>query len=523
MKYFSTRGGDTKLTFEEAVLRGLAPNGGLYIPESIPTLPEDWKTAWADKSFLDLSFEVLSLFIPATAEEGGIPPHDLRRVIDTSYATFRDEDVTPLRQVTDDEYCLELWHGPTFAFKDVALQLLGNLFEYFLQRRNDAEGKVAAHKLTILGATSGDTGSAAIAGLRSKANILTFILHPTGRVSPIQEAQMTTILDKNVHNLAVDGTFDDCQDIVKALFSDVDFNAKHHLAAINSINWARILAQIVYYFSAYFALRRERPDADFDKVQFVVPTGNFGDILAGYFAKRLGVPMGKLVIATNENDILQRFWSTGRYEKEQHDGEVKATLSPAMDILVSSNFERLLWYLAHDTADASDEKEAVLDAGTQVVEWMESLRTTGRMEVSEKQLALARRDFVAERVSNDETKATILRYYKPSHGASYLIDPHTAVAFEAASRLKKEGQVQIILSTAHPAKFSEAVVSSIASASDEVQATRFFNEQVLPREMVGLLERPRNVRRVQPAAEGATKLEKLINSTKAVIESEGFQ
>lgn len=525
MKYFSTRGGDSRLTFEEAVLKGLAPNGGLYIPETIPALPADWQTAWKDLSFVELSFRLVSLFVPPTAEEGGIPPEDLRKLIEKSYATFRHADVTPLKRVSENEYCLELWHGPTFAFKDVALQLLGNFFEYFLVRRNKAEGKEHAHTITVVGATSGDTGSAAIAGLRSKANIQIFILHPKGRVSPIQEAQMTTVLDENVHNLAVDGTFDDCQDIVKALFSDAPFNAQHHLGAINSINWARILSQIVYYFAAYFQLRRQSPDVDMDKVQFVVPTGNFGDILAGYFAKRLGLPMRSLAVATNENDILQRFWSSGRYEKEQGSGEVHATLSPAMDIMVSSNFERLLWYLAHDTADAKDEKEAVRDAGVQVVEWMDALRSTGTMQVSEKQLALARKDFVAERVSNDETRAAILRYYRPNDGReSYLIDPHTAVAFEAANRLtKSEAFPQIILSTAHPAKFSEAVVSSIASASDEASATRFFNEEVLPKEMHGLLERERRVTQVDPADAGATKLEKLITRTKEIIEKDGFQ
>lgn len=519
MKYLSTRGGDKLLTFEEAVLRGLAPNGGLYIPEHIPQLPSDWQTRWASLSFPELSYEIVSLFVPPTAEEGGIPPEDLRTLINKAYGTFRSTDVTPLTRVSEYEYCLELWHGPTFAFKDVALQLLGNLFEYFLARKNRAEGKEHAHHITVVGATSGDTGSAAIAGLRSKANIDIFILHPRGRVSPIQEAQMTTVLDGNVHNLAVEGTFDDCQDIVKALFNDVEFNATHHLGAINSINWARIVSQIVYYFAGYFALRRQQPELDMAAVQYVVPTGNFGDILAGYYAKRLGLPMRPLAVATNANDILQRFWATGRYEKEGA-GEVHATLSPAMDIMVSSNFERLLWYLAHDTSDAPTEKEKAREAGVQVVAWMEALRSEGSMHVTEAQLALARRDFVAERVSNDETRAAILRYYLPEGTRdSYLIDPHTAVAFEAANRLvKSEKYPQVILSTAHPAKFAEAVVSSIASASDEASAQHFFETRVLPKEMHGLLERERRVKPVEPAEQGATKLERLIARTKEIIE-----
>ncbi len=325
---------------------------------------------------------MLSLYIPTDASQGGIPSEDLQKVINKSYATFRHDETTPLVRLDEKEWCLELWHGPTFAFKDVALQLLGNLFEYFLQRRNAGKTEAEREKLTIVGATSGDTGSAAIQGVRSKKDISIFILFPHGRVSPIQEAQMTTVLDENVHNLSVEGTFDDCQDVVKALFSDAHFNAKHRLGAVNSINWARILAQIVYYFAAYFSWKKQlggNPAEKGEEVEFVVPTGNFGDILAGYYAKRMGLPVKRLVVATNENDILQRFWASGRYEKsdasasaatsaetaqtepaagssdgaQQAEGGVRATLSPAMDILVSSNFERLLWYIAYESQSSS--------------------------------------------------------------------------------------------------------------------------------------------------------------------------
>ncbi|WFD28227.1 threonine synthase [Malassezia nana] len=524
MKYLSTRGGAERLTFEEAVLQGLAPNGGLYVSETIPTLPADWQTAWQDLPFTELSFQLLSLFVPPSAEEGGIPPEDLRALIEKSYSSFRHELVTPLHRVSEHEWCLELWHGPTFAFKDVALQLLGHLFEYFLARRN-AKSTGSPHTITVVGATSGDTGSAAIAGLRSKANVHVFILHPQGRVSPIQEAQMTTVLDENVHNLAVPGTFDDCQDIVKALFSDKAFNDQHHLGAINSINWARILSQIVYYFSAYFSLRRAHPDVDATRVQFVVPTGNFGDILAGYYAKRLGLPMERLIVATNENDILQRFWSTGRYEKDPTAaaGDVRATLSPAMDILVSSNFERLLWYLAHETATGPD---PAAEAGRQVAEWMQQLKATGAMAVSDAQHQMACRDFSAERVSDDETRAAILRYYRnDGDRASYLIDPHTAVGFEAANRIASRSapSPQIILSTAHPAKFAEAVISSLAPASSEQEASTFFQTQVLPKEMYGLLEKERRVTPVDAAATGPDRLAALIDRTKQIIERDGFQ
>lgn len=521
MKYLSTRGGAERLTFEEAVLQGLAPNGGLYVPESIPTLPADWATAWQDLPFTELSFRLVSLFVPPTEAEGGIPPEDLHALIEKSYASFRHEDVTPLHRVSENEYCLELWHGPTFAFKDVALQLLGHFFEYFLTRRN-AKSTGAPHTLTVVGATSGDTGSAAIAGLRAKANIHVFILHPKNRVSPIQEAQMTTVLDDNVHNLAVPGTFDDCQDIVKALFSDKAFNDQHHLGAINSINWARILSQIVYYFAAYFALRRAHPTVDPSRVQIVVPTGNFGDILAGYYAKRLGLPMERLVVATNENDILQRFWATGRYEKDPAAaaGDVRATLSPAMDIQVSSNFERLLWYLAYESSAGPDKAAS---AGQQVAAWMQQLKATGAMAVSEAQHAMACRDFCAERVSDDETRATILRYYRgddKSDRQSYLIDPHTAVGFQAANRVASQ-HPQIILSTAHPAKFADAVVSSIAPASNEEEANTFFQTQVLPKEMHGLLEKERRVTHVdiEPSED---KLAALIARTKEIIQRDGF-
>lgn len=568
MKYLSTRGGDERLSFEEvsaieqsklhiawpeltprslpsqAVLRGLAPNGGLYIPTSMPTLPSNWQTEWADLSFPQLSHRILSLFIPADASAGGIPSSDLEELINRSYSTFRHPTTTPLVQTRDGEYVLELWHGPTFAFKDVALQLLGNFFEYFLARKNAnlAPDAKERHRLTVLGATSGDTGSAAIAGLRSKKDVDIFILHPKNRVSPIQEAQMTTVLDENVHNLAVEGSFDDCQDIVKALFSEPDFNAKHRLGAINSINFARILAQIVYYFSAYFQLVKQLGTSSPD-VQFVVPTGNFGDVLAGYYAKRMGLPIkGGLVVATNENDILERFWSSGRYEKADSSkevdvpqiapaagssdgaqaqaqaqaqviGGVKATLSPAMDILVSSNFERLLWYIAFETTGAGQDQAA---AGKQVKQWMDDLKSKGVMEVSPEQLAVAKRDFSAKRVSDGQTRETILRYFSPSgQEKSYLLDPHTAVGMQAANWIRDGSHTQIVLSTAHPAKFAEAVTSSLSTVQFD------FERDVLPAEMRGLLEKERRVEDVKVAhGEGETDLQRLVRATAKVLDRE---
>ncbi|TFK53086.1 tryptophan synthase beta subunit-like PLP-dependent enzyme [Heliocybe sulcata] len=499
MKYFSTRGGEQLLSFEETVLTGLAPDGGLYIPEYIPKLPANWQEDWKEYSFQDLSVAVLSLYI--SPEE--LTLDALRTLVTKSYSTFRHPDITPLHKLGDKTYILELFHGPTFAFKDVALQLLGNLFEFFLLRRNAKKSAgEAPEKLTVVGATSGDTGSAAIYGLRNKANISIYILHPKGRVSPIQEAQMTTVTDANVHNVAVKGTFDDCQDIVKSLFADKAFNSKHRLGAINSINWARILAQTVYYFLAYFHARRHLPPSS--DLQFVVPTGNFGDILAGYYAKKMGLLMGKLVVATNENDILARFWKSGRYEKvesvsgegaaapangasdgKQAVGGVKETLSPAMDILVSSNFERLLWYLAHGDAP-SQSRQATCQT---LKGWMDKVKSDGRVEVPTRVLALAREDFLAERISDVQTLDTIRDHYNGS--PSYIADPHTAVGLCAARIVATHNSastVQIVLSTAHPAKFSEAVTRALADVSGFN-----FERNVLPEEFRGLLTKQRRV------------------------------
>ena len=374
------------------MLAGLAPDGGLYIPVSIPPLPENWESEWKDYSFQQLAFTILSLYI--SPEE--IPPTDLKALVEKSYSAFRNATITPLHTYSPQLYILELFHGPTYAFKDVALQFLGNLFEFFLSRRNARLPPAAEPEtITIVGATSGDTGSAAIYGLRSKPNISIFILHPRGRVSPIQEAQMTTVLDANVNNLAVQGTFDDCQDIVKQLFNDAEFRTKYKLGAVNSINWARILAQIVYYFSAYFQARRAGVAGE---LQFVVPTGNFGDVLAGWYAKKMGLPMNKLGIATNANDILARFWKKDEFSKG--DEGVLETHSPAMDIVVSSNFERLLWYLAYDSLEGEEERK--LRAGALVKGWMGLLKEDGKVPMPARVLALSKQDFVAESVSNDQ-------------------------------------------------------------------------------------------------------------------------
>ncbi|KAJ2902019.1 hypothetical protein MKZ38_001112 [Zalerion maritima] len=497
-RYLSTRGADTDCSFEEVVLQGLATDGGLYIPEVIPKAT-NWKS-WADLSFPDLAFEVLSLYI--SPDE--IPAEDLKSIIKKSYETFRHADTTPLVHLEGNLHLLELFHGPTFAFKDVALQFLGNLFEYFLVRKNKGvpEGG-SRHHLTVVGATSGDTGSAAIYGLRGKKDVSVFILHPKGRVSPIQEAQMTTVLDPNVHNLAVTGTFDDCQDIVKALFADPEMSTKLNLGAVNSINWARILAQITYYFHSYFSLSKNTEGFQVgSQVRFVVPTGNFGDVLAGYFAHRMGLPVEKLVIATNENDILDRFWKTGRYEKTPAEaapaddtriGGVKETYSPAMDILVSSNFERLLWFLYHEyavTAGLNEEWNRT-QASQAVAGWLKDLKAKGGFgPIDGELMGYARRDFESERVSDNQTIDEISKTYG---NLNYMLDPHSAVGIAASRRSLERAQSSqhISLSTAHPAKFSGAVERALSGIEGFS-----FETSVQPAEFKGLEERERRVREV---------------------------
>ncbi|KAL7271783.1 threonine synthase [Rhizina undulata] len=509
-RYLSTRGGSYGFSFEAAVLKGLASDNGLFIPEAIPSLPENWRNDWKDFSFQELAYEILSLYISPSE----IPSEDLKTLVEKSYSTFRHPDITPLKTVNPDDnlHVLELFHGPTFAFKDVALQFVGNLFEYFLVRKNaSAPAGSKRHHLTVIGATSGDTGSAAIYGLRGKKDVSVFILHPKGRVSPIQEAQMTTVLDSNVHNLAVTGTFDDCQDIVKELFSHPTLSKSHNIGAVNSINWARILAQIVYYFHSYFNLLRSLPTDSTPKIRYVVPTGNFGDILAGYFAKRMGMPIDRLVIATNANDILDRFLKTGRYEKHaakaDEDG-VKETLSPAMDILVSSNFERLLYYLALECtlSPTASDSEAKKIAGETLNSWMSSLKTTGITTVPDAVLAAAKRDFLSERVSDDETVDTIRHIFSTPPSAPYILDPHTSVGVTASLRLiektKREGEKDVhyvSLSTAHPAKFNHAVDLALAGV-EGVRGEKYdFEQMVRPREFIGLEQRERRVRDVERA------------------------
>ncbi|KAL8702586.1 MAG: hypothetical protein Q9201_004245 [Fulgogasparrea decipioides] len=531
-RYLSTRGGsygvwlpfilytnadNEQLSFEEVVLKGLASDNGLFIPEEIPSLPPKWQIDWLNISFEELAFQIFSLYISAAE----IPPASLKDIIRRSYSTFRVPSVTPTVTLDGDKriHLLELFHGPTFAFKDVALQALGNFFEFFLVKRNKGKAGKDREHLTVIGATSGDTGSAAIYGLRSKKDVSVFIMYPSGKVSPVQEAQMTTVTDENVHCLSVDGTFDDCQDFVKALFADPLINKTQRPGAVNSINWARILAQITYYFASYFSLIRSGTfNPAIDQIRYVVPTGNFGDILAGYFAKRMGLPVSKLIIATNENDILYRFWQTGTYEKhtthgtaaegglvedgvKAHPEGVKETLSPAMDILVSSNFERLLWFVAFDVygSDPMNVKERRQAAGSKVKEWQTDLKTKGGFSVEKKVLDAAKAHFTSERVSDAETITTIRNVYRclsTSDSKGYILDPHSAIGVAAALRSAKAAPDvhNVALATAHPAKFSHAV--ELALREDK----GFQFQDVLPPQFVGLEDLPRRCMSVQKSS-----------------------
>jgi threonine synthase len=438
MKFLSTRG-TNECSFEQALFQGLAPDGGLYIPAQIPSYKGQ------NQSFNDHALDILSLYIA----EDEIPTQELKLIIQKSFATFTHPLVTPIVPVGDN-LVLELFHGPTCAFKDVALQLLGNLFEYFLVKRSGT-------RINILGATSGDTGSAAVAGIRSKDNINCFILFPNGRISSIQEQQMTSVLDSNIHNVAVNGTFDDCQSIVKHLFELESFRKKHNLAAVNSINWARILAQTIYYYYSFHMIRAN-PEYANRKIKYHVPTGNFGDILAGFYAKQMGLEISDLVIATNENDILYRFFQTGTY---CNDKNVKQTPSPAMDILVSSNFERFLWYLFLGTSNfnsATFEQKSM--ASQTIIKLMKDLKVNGEFTVSPEILNKARVHFKANRVGNAETLACISSVYDQF---GYVLDPHGSVAYETA-RLLKSDDIDICMATASPGKFPEAVIKATQGA-----------------------------------------------------------
>jgi threonine synthase len=418
MKYKSTRGQVSGLGFSDALLMGLASDNGLLVPETIPDVSTKLEH-WRGLGFVELAQEIMPLFID------DIEPTVLKSLVAESYATFDHDEVVGMQQL-DNLTVLELFHGPTLAFKDVALQLLGKLFEHVLGERGE--------RLNILGATSGDTGSAAIDGVRGQQNVDIFIMYPSGRVSPLQELQMTTVADDNVHCIELDGSFDDCQNIMKTVFADADYKAKYQLGAVNSVNWARVLAQIVYY--GYASLRSD------GATRFCVPTGNFGNVFAAYLAQRMGFPIAHLLIATNDNDILARFFATGSYAR----GEVHQTLSPAMDIQVASNFERFLYYYFDQDSQ-------------RLTQFMQDFATNGEASIGAPPEEALLSSVAVDRQQTLQSMRDVHQRF------GYILDPHTAVGHFAAQQWLQQAGADaassyVVVGTAHPAKFPEAVVEA---------------------------------------------------------------
>jgi threonine synthase len=423
VQYVSTRGQAPALSFDEVLLTGLARDGGLYVPETWPQLAPDQIRRFAHRPYDAVAVEVMWPYV-----EGAIDRGTFESIVFDAYSTFTHPDVCPVRPLGGGVWLLELFHGPTLSFKDVALQLVGLLFEHELQKRGE--------HLTIVGATSGDTGSAAIDACKDRETLDVFMLHPEGRVSEVQRRQMTSVLSPNIHNIAIEGTFDDCQDLVKAMFADFEFRDDHRLSAVNSINWGRILAQVVYYVRTAAVLGA--PDTP---VAFAVPTGNFGNVFAAWVARSMGVPISSLIIGSNENDILTRFVQTGTMEVH----EVVPTSSPAMDIQVSSNFERLLF-------------ELLGRDGAEVARRMERFRAEGRVDLADV-AGQMREVFAAARIDEEAVSRVIAATYKQS---DVVVDPHTAVGLGAAAMLHHDSSVPIVcVATAHPAKFPDAVERAI--------------------------------------------------------------
>ena len=415
MNYISTRDKSINFNFKDIFLRGLAPDGGLFLPSEIRSYNKLELKNLSKLSYSDLAVEILFNFC-----SDNLTKDELRSLIQDAYKNFNDKEVVRIKKIGNINL-LELYHGPTLAFKDIAMQVIGNMYDQL---------KVAEKKtVNVVVATSGDTGSAAIAALNNRKNINLFVLHPHNKISNVQRKIMTTIGSNNIFNIAIEGSFDDCQRIVKDLFNENDFREKINMSGVNSINWARIICQIVYYFFTYFSMGKE-------KISFSVPTGNFGDVYAGYVAKKMGLPIDKLIVATNENDILRRVINTGEYKPDK----VKPSLSPSMDIQVSSNFERLLFYILNE----NDQKVASL---------MKNLKDKGSFKLNKKEINEIKKDFKAEKISDNETLSIIQEVYDKE---KFIIDPHTATAVGA---IHKIGELKdtVVLGTAHPYKFLETV------------------------------------------------------------------
>ena len=419
MKYISTRDNNLEFSFEEVFLKGLADDGGLFIPVNIQPFSKEELDRFKKLDYTDLATEIIHPFLGSF-----ITKESLKSLINKSYSTFREKEVVKLRKVGDLEI-LELFHGPTLAFKDVAMQFIGNLYEHYLEKNNS--------EINIVVATSGDTGAAAIDAIKNKKNLNIFVLHPNNKISSVQRQIMTTGQAKNVFNIAIEGNFDDCQNIVKSMFADLQFSKSINMSGVNSINWARIIAQAVYYFYSYFKINSS------DKISFSVPTGNFGDVYAGYLAKKMGLPIDKLIVATNTNDILHRAISKGDYIAKK----VSETISPSMDIQIASNFERLIY-------DISDKNSEITK------EIMNKIKVN-KYKINEKDLIKINKDFVSECINEEETLSTIKKIYNEYN---LVVDPHTAIGVGALRKLNIKSR-SIVLATAHPCKFPLAIEKAI--------------------------------------------------------------
>ena len=438
MKYISTRNSSKTFEFKDVFIKGLADDGGLFIPKSLIKFSKSDIDEFKDLNYQELAKKIIYPFIGNFMNE-----NDLSKIIDKSYSVFRKKNVVNLVKVGD-RSVLELFHGPTLAFKDVAMQLLGNFYEYYLNNENE--------KLNIVVATSGDTGAAAIDAIKGKKNINIFVLHPHNRVSPVQRKLMTTGKEQNVFNIAINGNFDDCQNLVKSMFADKNFSQDIKMSGVNSINWARIIAQSVYYFYSYFLVEDNK-----QPINFSVPTGNFGDVYAGYLAKKMGLPINKLIVATNQNDILHRAISKGSYEVEK----VHETISPSMDIQIASNFERLLY----DLNDGDD---------IQTAEVMKNIKENGKYIIDQKKLNIINNNFLSSRMSEEEVLKTINTVYEKY---SIVLDPHSAIGYGAFDKINLNGN-NIVLATAHPCKFPDAIKKAINLKADLPEELMFvLNEE----------------------------------------------
>ena len=417
MKYISTRNNKKEFDFKAVFIKGLADDGGLFIPKSLKKYSNNELQELKKLNYNQLSVEIINQF-----SSDFIAKDELSSLIDKSYSTFREKEVVKISNIGSLKL-LELFHGPTLAFKDIAMQFIGNLYEYYLSKNDE--------KINIVVATSGDTGAAAIDAIKGKNNLNIFVLHPNNRISSVQRKLMTTVEDKNVFNIAIEGNFDDCQNIVKSMFSDLNFSKSINMSGVNSINWARIIAQSVYYFYSYFKLNKEN-------ISFSVPTGNFGDVFAGYLAKKMGLPINKLIVATNENDILHRAISKGDYVSKK----VKETLSPSMDIQLASNFERLIYYVNNSDSDIT-------------TDIMKKIKQNS-YHIEKNNLETIQKDFVSESCNEQETLDIIKNNFKDNN---IILDPHTAIGVGAANKLAINNCV--VLSTAHPCKFPNATNNAI--------------------------------------------------------------